>query len=236
MAVPRRVAPAPWRGHADRVVAQCDARAAPGTGCCCETGRYIGGPAMQHAIERQARLGLLLALSAAACTSSNASGGPSDSSADVPAVLADASADAPLMAATSDGACTSTASILASSFDSIVHVGPRLRAGRAGERMRGVRLRLPERRAQQGRVGGVSGGSGGRGGNVHRPLQLPGVRQPVLPTGPVQLALRRRNHRRRRVRVRGGDVRAVRGLARRRAVVRPHFVLRCEPEHARPDD
>ena len=63
---------------------------------------------MQHAIERQARLGLLLALSAAACTSSNASGGPSDSSADITALLADASGDGP---------CTSTASILASSFD-----------------------------------------------------------------------------------------------------------------------
>jgi hypothetical protein len=92
---------------------------------------------MRHAIERQARLGLLLALSAAACTSSNANGGPSDSSADVTALpdasgdalgpsdssadvtalLADASGDAPPSSATGDGACTSTASILASSFD-----------------------------------------------------------------------------------------------------------------------
>jgi hypothetical protein len=72
---------------------------------------------MQHAIERQARLGLLLALSAAACTGSNASGGPSDSSADVTALTADASGDAPPSSATGDGACTSTASILASSFD-----------------------------------------------------------------------------------------------------------------------
>jgi len=72
---------------------------------------------MQHAIERQARLGLLLALSAMACTSSNGSGGPSDSSADVTAPLADASGDAPPSLATGDGACTSTASILASSFD-----------------------------------------------------------------------------------------------------------------------
>jgi hypothetical protein len=46
---------------------------------------------MQHAIERQIRLGLLVALSATACKSGNASG--------------------------SSDSCTSTASILASSFD-----------------------------------------------------------------------------------------------------------------------
>jgi hypothetical protein len=72
---------------------------------------------MRHAIERQARLGLLLALSVAACTSSNASGGPSDSSADVSALLADALGEAPPSFATGDGACMSTVSILASSFD-----------------------------------------------------------------------------------------------------------------------
>jgi hypothetical protein len=70
---------------------------------------------MQRAIGRQARLGLLLALSATACTSSNASGGPSDSSADVNATLADASGE--FQSPTDDDACTSTASIMASSFD-----------------------------------------------------------------------------------------------------------------------
>jgi hypothetical protein len=65
------------------------------------------------AIERQARLGLLLALCAAACTSSNAGGAPSDSSADAAGGgPSDSSADA-----AGDGACTSKASILASSFD-----------------------------------------------------------------------------------------------------------------------
>ena len=82
---------------------------------------------MHDAIERQA-LGLLLALGAAACTNSNASGGPSDSSADVTALAADASGDTTPSSATGDagasgdatsatGVCTSTASILASSFD-----------------------------------------------------------------------------------------------------------------------
>jgi len=74
---------------------------------------------MQRAIERRARLGVLLALGASACTSRNANGGPSDSSADVAdvtAVPADASDDVS-SAATGDGACTSAASILASNYD-----------------------------------------------------------------------------------------------------------------------
>lgn len=79
---------------------------------------------MQHAIKRQARLGLLLAIGASACTTSNTNSGPSDSSADVTALPADgttppadASDDPLLSPPTGDGACTSTASIQASSFD-----------------------------------------------------------------------------------------------------------------------
>jgi hypothetical protein len=67
---------------------------------------------MQHAIKRQARLGLLLAIGASACTSSNgSSSGPSDSSLPVDA------SDEAVFSATDDGACTSTASVQASSFD-----------------------------------------------------------------------------------------------------------------------
>jgi hypothetical protein len=72
---------------------------------------------VRQAIERQARLGLLLAFSAAGCTSDNASGGPSDSSADVTALQADASDAGVFSSATGDDACTSTVSVQAASFD-----------------------------------------------------------------------------------------------------------------------
>jgi len=71
---------------------------------------------MRHTIERHVRLGLL-ALGAAACTTSNANGGPSDAAADIKALPADASGSAPPPSATDDGGCMSTASVLASSFD-----------------------------------------------------------------------------------------------------------------------
>jgi hypothetical protein len=70
---------------------------------------------MPRAIERHARLGLLLALAATACTSGHASGGPSDASADVNALQADASGE--FQSPTDDDACALTVSIQASSFD-----------------------------------------------------------------------------------------------------------------------
>jgi hypothetical protein len=67
---------------------------------------------MHHAIERQARLGLLLAISASACTSGNGNSGPADSSADVTAPV-----DVVVSLPKDDDACVSTASIQASGFD-----------------------------------------------------------------------------------------------------------------------